>query len=200
MFTRGQFNLNAKISITRICSKTKYFVLSPYFQGAMSKYVNKHGHLMRAGDYIKQAQICTMSDLLHTGPTFNTLRPIENRRHFADDIFKCIFVNDNWWIPIKILLKFVPKGPINNNPALVQIMAWRRPGDKPLSEAMLVCLLTHICVTRPQWVKRFQLLKIHMEPTWSTTNKLLLAEYVCYYSAIVYHLRFQMEKQQKRRL
>ena len=32
-------------------------------------------------------------------------------------------------------------------------MAWRRPGDKPLSELMMVSLLTHICVTRPQWVK-----------------------------------------------
>ena len=32
-------------------------------------------------------------------------------------------------------------------------MAWRRPGDKPLSEPMMVSLLTHICVTRPQWVK-----------------------------------------------
>ena len=32
-------------------------------------------------------------------------------------------------------------------------MAWRRPGDKPLSEPMVVRLLTHICVTRPQWVK-----------------------------------------------
>ena len=43
-------------------------------------------------------------------------------------------------------------GPINNIPALVQIMAWRRPGDKPLSEPMMVRLLTHICVTWPQWV------------------------------------------------
>ena len=49
-------------------------------------------------------------------------------------------------------MKFVPKGPINNNPALVQIMAWSRSGDKPLSEPMMVSLLTHICVTRPQWV------------------------------------------------
>ena len=49
-------------------------------------------------------------------------------------------------------LKFVPKGRMNNIPTLVQIMAWRRPGDKPLSEPVLVCLLTHICVTRPQWV------------------------------------------------
>ena len=84
---------------------------------------------------------------------FNTLRPRQNGRHFADDIFNRIFLNENIWIPIKISLRFVPKGPINNNPSLVQIMAWRRPGDKPLSEPVIVSLLTHVCVTRPQWVK-----------------------------------------------
>ena len=84
---------------------------------------------------------------------FNTLRPRPNEQHFADNIFKCIFFNENVWISIKISLKFVPKAPINNIPALVQIMAWRRPGDKPISEPMMVSLLTHICVTRPQWVK-----------------------------------------------
>ena len=82
----------------------------------------------------------------------NSLRPRQNRRHFADDIFKCILLNKNVWIPIKISLKFVPKGPIDNIPAMVQIMAWRRPGDKPLSEPMMVNLPTHICVARPQWV------------------------------------------------
>ena len=51
---------------------------------------------------------------------FNTLRPRQNGRHFADDIFKCIFLNENVWIPIKISLKFVPKGQINNIPTLVQ--------------------------------------------------------------------------------
>ena len=82
------------------------------------------------------------------------LRPRQNGHHFADDIFKFIFVNENVWIPIMISLKFVPNGLINNIPALVQIMAWGRPGDKPLSEPMMVRLPTHICVTRPQWVKR----------------------------------------------
>ena len=84
---------------------------------------------------------------------FNTLRPRQNGRQFADATYKCIFLNENVWIPIKISLKFVPKGPINNNPALVKIMAWRRSGDKPLSDPMVVSLLTHMCVTRPQWVK-----------------------------------------------
>ena len=60
------------------------------------------------------------------------------------------FMNKNVRISIKISLVFVPKGPINNIPALVKIMAWRRSGDKPLSEPMMVSLLTHICVTRPQ--------------------------------------------------
>ena len=83
---------------------------------------------------------------------FNTLRPRQDGRYFADDVLKCIFLNENVWISLKIPLKFVPRGPINNIPALLQIMAWRRPGDKPLSEPMMVSLLTHICVTRPQWV------------------------------------------------
>ena len=86
-------------------------------------------------------------------PRLNTLRPRQNGRHFPDDIFKWIFLNENVWISINISLKFVPKGPINNIPTLVQVMAWRRPGDKPLSEPMMVRLPTHICVTRPQWVK-----------------------------------------------
>ena len=83
---------------------------------------------------------------------FNSLRPRPSGRHFPDDIFKWIFVNENVWILIKISLKFVSKGLINHIPALVQIMAWRQPGDKPLSEPMMVSLLTYICVTRPQWV------------------------------------------------
>ena len=87
---------------------------------------------------------------------FNTLTPRQNWRHFADDIFKRIYLNKYIWIPIKISLKVISRGSINNIPSLVQIMAWRRPGDKPLSEPMMVSSLTHICVTRPQWVNRTQ--------------------------------------------
>ena len=83
----------------------------------------------------------------------NTLRLRQNGHHFPDDIFKCIFLNENVWNSLKTSLKFVPRVPINNIPALDQIMAWRRLGDKPSSEPMMVCLLTQMCVTRPQWVK-----------------------------------------------
>ena len=56
----------------------------------------------------------------------------------ADDTLICKFVTENILISMTISLRFVPKGPINNIPALVEIMDWRRRGDKPLSEPMLV--------------------------------------------------------------
>ena len=63
--------------------------------------------------------------------SINSLRPRQIRRRFADNILKCNFI-----------------------PALVQIMVCRRPGDKPLSERMMVRWATHICVIRPKWVSR----------------------------------------------
>ena len=91
----------------------------------------------------------------------NTLRPRQYGRHFPDDIFKRICLNENISISPKISLKFVPKVQFNNIPALLQIMAWRRTGDKPLSESMMVSLLMHICVTRPQWVKEHVHQQVH---------------------------------------
>ena len=44
---------------------------------------------------------------------------------------------EKFCISIWISLKFVPKGQINNIPALVYIMAWHQIGDKSLSEPML---------------------------------------------------------------
>ena len=98
----------------------------------------------------------------------NTLRLRQNGRHFPDDIFKWIFLNENVWISINISLKFVPRGPINNIPALVQIMASCRPGDKPLSEPMLVSLPMHICVTQPQWVKNMIFKYVIENSSWDT--------------------------------
>ena len=55
----------------------------------------------------------------------------------TDDIFKCIFLNENDRISIKISLEFVLRGPIDKKPALVQVMAWHRIGDEPLPEPMM---------------------------------------------------------------
>ena len=76
-----------------------------------------------------------------------------------DEISQTIFLNAfSWikiydiWISIDISQKLFPKGPNHNIPALIQIMAWPRPGDKPLSERMMVKLPTNMCITQPQWV------------------------------------------------
>ena len=86
----------------------------------------------------------------------NTLVPdcytlTHSGRDKINAIFQMTFLNS--WTSIKISLKFVPEGAINNIPALVQIMACHLFGDKPLSEPMMIRLLTHICVTQTQGVK-----------------------------------------------
>ena len=68
---------------------------------------------------------------------FNSSSPWQNDRHFADDIFRRIFMKTKNCISIRISLKIVPNGAIDNNSAMLQIMAWRRTGDEPVSESML---------------------------------------------------------------
>ena len=108
----------------------------------------------------------------------NTLRLRQHGRHFPD-IFKCIWFNENVWILIKISPKFVSKGPIDNIPASVQIMAWHQPGDKPLSEPIMVSLLMHICITRPRWMNTLELNKLVRDFTDKifACNKKLLVDF-----------------------
>ena len=81
-------------------------------------------------------------------------------RHKMAAVFQTLFSGACSWMKMfQFRLKFhwtlfVRVGPMNNIPALVQIMAWRRPGDKPLSDPTMAILQTHIRVTRPKWVKR----------------------------------------------
>ena len=82
-------------------------------------------------------------------------------RDEIDAILKTTFTNALSWMKMYwFRLKFhcnLFRGPINNIASLIQIMAWRRTGAKPLSEPMLVRSLTHIRITRPQWVKTWYL-------------------------------------------
>ena len=59
--------------------------------------------------------------------------------YFADDIFECIFSNENVWISIKMLLKFAPKGLINHIAASVQIMARRQDIIWTMMDSLLLC-------------------------------------------------------------
>ena len=124
-----------------------YFYHHCFFDSLLEQRTNQRSALLTLSNE------STGSRWIHNHKkAFNTLRPRQNGRHFADDTFKRISLNEYIRICIKISLKSVHKSPIDNIPALFQIMAWRRPGDKPLSEAMMVSVLTHICVVRPQWV------------------------------------------------
>ena len=153
-----------QITATRNLVATKVVRLAGQIPWGLSFYCNSLHLFMtfllktsKSDQYIYASWYLFMLDMpmcpctIHwgQGPLLLTLRPRQNGPHFADDIFKCIFLNENVWISIIISLRFVPTGPINNIPALVQMMAWCRPGDKPLSESMMVSLPTHICVTRP---------------------------------------------------
>ena len=104
--------------------------------------------------YLSQCWHRSLSPYGVTRPHWvNTLWPRQNCHHFTDGIFIGFFLDENLWLSLKISLKLVPKVWINNIQALVQIMAWHRPGDKPLSGPMMVSLLMDICFTWPQWVK-----------------------------------------------
>ena len=70
----------------------------------------------------------------------------------ADEIFKCIFLNENNIIQIHISLKFIPRSPVNNKPALVYVMVWHRIGDKPLHEPMMTQLTDSYIRHRGRWV------------------------------------------------
>ena len=63
----------------------------------------------------------------------NSSPPGQNGRRFGRRHFQMHFLNENDIIPIQFSLKFVARSPIDNKPTLVQVMDWRRIGDKPLT-------------------------------------------------------------------
>ena len=67
--------------------------------------------------------------------SISTLRPRQNGHQF--DTFKCIYLNQSVSYLIEISFRYVPWGRIDDKPALFKIMAWHRPGDKPLCETMM---------------------------------------------------------------
>ena len=100
----------------------------PYICVHVLLWIDWHFHTLPLGigpviESLKQSNDNRSINTLELG--FNTLRPRQNGCHFPDNIFKCIFLIENVWISVKISRKFVPKDPINNIPALVQVMACR---------------------------------------------------------------------------
>ena len=91
----------------------------------------------------------------------NTLRPWQNGCCFADDIFKCIILNENFHILIQILLKFLSKGPIDKKTSLVQIMAWHHIGIKALPEPIMTPVLWPGLIVLIYYVSKHEHRMIH---------------------------------------
>ena len=81
---------------------------------------------------------------------------------------RVLVLNENVWISIKISLKFVPEGSVNNTPSLVQIIAWRQSGDKP--ESMMALFTdaymrpSESMVLRPEYSRRTRLAWLLLMP------------------------------------
>ena len=95
------------------------------------------GHVRNQGNSSDSNDLVILEYSSFSSTKLNTLRSRQNGRHLADNIFKCIFFNENVRISIKISLKFVPKDPVDNKFALVEVMAWHRTDDKPLPQPMM---------------------------------------------------------------
>ena len=116
-----------------------------------------------------------------------THHPSTNDHLFAGNIFRYIFMNENFCILMRISLKFVPKGPIDNKWALVQVMAWRRTGDNLLPEPML----TRFSDTYMWYKEEMSYLvlvraELMFPESWqlknqmSTTNSVLSRGFICF--------------------
>ena len=104
-----------------------------------NKTVDKTKHNKRVNNETKHSK--TVNNIFYgIYFTINTPRQRRNGRRFANDILKCILVDANCCILIQIPLKFIPNAPIENNLALVQTMAWRRTGHRPLSGPMMTLI------------------------------------------------------------
>ena len=137
-------------SVTRgknVCNHTRHILLSKGMSRLLLKILRRT-YLIPHNQWNGKVTACStslvadvdwmlLSWVFRGSRDLNTLRPRRNGSDFADDIFKCVFLNENVSIPIKISLKFVPNHSMDNIPALVEIIAGRQTGDTPLSQPMM---------------------------------------------------------------
>ena len=103
---RGQLNLpdDVAVMVTQASSLATYLTLIRYLSHELVLHIVKIIYV----DFYDGWKLFVLDFII------NTLRPRQNGRHFADDIFKRIFLNGNIWISIDISLRFVPRDPIGN--------------------------------------------------------------------------------------
>ena len=159
-------NGNAHIPIFKLkpyCWIEFHFARDSFQHCFISAFFNTFLHFSSKNGQSDRKQVSLLHDLVNVFQTSKVLliskvSPLTHwGQHKMAAIFQTTFSNAFSWMKMyELWLRFhwfFSRGWINNIPALVQIMAWRRLGDKPLSEPMMVGLPMHICVTRPQGVK-----------------------------------------------
>ena len=114
----------------------------------------------------------------------NTLRQWQNGRHFVNDIFKCIFLNINVWIPIEISLKFNPGVQLTIFQHWFSQWLGNRCQSHCLNQWWLPSLPTHICFTRPLWVNKIVLRLT--QPVFSICIYCILNRTCLLYASILY--------------
>ena len=100
------------ITFIRLINKISLFIQNKHF--VTRGPVNDKLGLDRVTFWCQEVTNFTAADFLGLN-VFNTMRLRQNGCHFPDDTFKCIFMNENFWILIKISPKFVPKVPIDQS-------------------------------------------------------------------------------------
>ena len=142
MFTKGPLYGSCIMALTKHTKLTQVFIHKLITVTAVSKHMKL---MLLVGACGVQNGVCW----------FNTLWPEQNGCHFADDIFKLIFLHENCCIFIQVSLIFFPKSPNKNKPALDRIMPWHQISDKSLPGSIMpnasVSPTTH-GVTKPQRV------------------------------------------------
>ena len=139
--SRPSFTTSCEVTthLTRLCTLVRTLMTKKWIESwcrisgiIVQSIANLHTTIITRIDTTVQQHV--NPDRSRASAILTHLPPGQNGRHFTDDVFRCIFVNEKFCISSKISLKFICGGPIDNNPALIQIMAWRRKDDKPLSE------------------------------------------------------------------
>ena len=87
--------------------------------------------------------------------------PGQNGRHFADDRFKGIFINENFCILIRISLKFVPKGQLTISQHWFRQCLGAKQATSNYLNQCWPSSLTHIWGTRGRWVNNQRLFPWH---------------------------------------
>ena len=137
VFSKESFQLHVQFQCWPVVENINIFLFNQEYTAQWGFHVKRLSTELLLVSYSRQMAVRSLSIHAYLCHLVNSSPPEQDGCHFAVHIFRCILMNEKFCILIQISLKFVPKGQIDYKSALVQVMAWRRTGEKPLPEPML---------------------------------------------------------------